>query len=182
MSLSRRRPIRRESFRDIRQQGIVLFELDSEPLVEPRPIGLVEQFKIAREHYESRLPHAIGFLSVARFCIAEGDAALAAFQLHQAIEHAYSTVLLVLENYGPPTHNLPSLRGFAEGMDRRLADAWPHDRQRHSAWFNTINEAYVKARPQVGEARRGGPLDGGLCPVFSRSIYRFTRSTPASPW
>lgn len=136
----------KDFFCDIRQQGIVLYELDSEPLVEPRPISLEQQFKIAREHYESRLPHAIGFLKVARFCISEGDVALAAFQLHQAIEHAYSTVLLVLKNYGPPTHNLRSLRGFAEDLDRRLADAWPQDRQRYSAWFNTINEAYVKAR------------------------------------
>jgi len=133
-------------FSDIRQQGVVLYELDNEPLPEPRPISPQQQLQIALEHYHSRLPHALGFLKVARFCISEGDAALAAFQLHQSIEHAYSTVLLVLKNYGPPTHNLRSLRGFAEELDLRLAEAWPQDRQRYVAWFNTINEAYVKAR------------------------------------
>lgn len=133
-------------FCDIRQQGIVLYELDSEPLAEPRPLSPQQQLDVAREHYQGRLPHTLGFLKVARFCISEGDAALAAFQLHQSIEHAYSTVLLVLKNYGPPTHNLRSLRGFAEELDRSLADAWPQDRQRYVAWFNTINEAYVKAR------------------------------------
>ena len=133
-------------FCDIRQQGIVLYELDSEPLAEPRPLSPQQQLDVAREHYQGRLPHALGFLKVARFCISEGDAALAAFQLHQSIEHGYSTVLLVLKNYGPPTHNLRSLRGFAEELDRSLADAWPQDRQRYVAWFNTINEAYVKAR------------------------------------
>ncbi len=35
---------------------------------------------------------------------------------------------------------------MAEACDRRLAQAWPRDQQRHRAWFNTINEAYVKAR------------------------------------
>ncbi|PSS59545.1 nucleotidyltransferase, partial [Ensifer sp. NM-2] len=133
-------------FCDIRRQGIVLYELDSEPLAEPRPMSAAEQLKVARAHFESRFPHAAGFLKVARFCLSEGDTSLAAFQLHQAIEHAYSTVLLVLKNYGPPTHNLRSLRGFAEELDRRLTEAWPHDRQRYVAWFNTINEAYVKAR------------------------------------
>ncbi|SDA92591.1 nucleotidyltransferase and HEPN domain-containing protein [Sinorhizobium sp. NFACC03] len=136
----------KDFFCDIRRQGIVLYELDSEPLVEPRPISSAQQLEIARDYYEARLPHAEGFLKVARFCVSEGETVLAAFQLHQAIEHAYSTVLLVLKNYGPPTHNLRSLRSFAEDLDRRLADAWPRDRQRYAAWFNTINEAYVKAR------------------------------------
>ncbi|CAN7704123.1 nucleotidyltransferase and HEPN domain-containing protein [Ensifer adhaerens] len=136
----------KDFFCDIRQRGIVLYELDTEPLVEPRPISLEQQFKIAREHYESRLPHAAGFLDTAQYSLSKGRANEAAFLIHQAIEHAYSTVLLVLKNYGPPTHNLRSLRGFAEDLDRRLADAWPQDRQRYSAWFNTINEAYVKAR------------------------------------
>ncbi|KSV75618.1 hypothetical protein N185_17410 [Sinorhizobium sp. GW3] len=133
-------------FGDIRRQGIVLYELDGEPLSEPRPMGAAEQLKVARGHFESRLPHALIFTKGADFYWKEGHTNHAAFELHQAIEHAYSTVLLVLKNYGPPTHNLRSLRGFAEELDRRLADAWPDDRQRYVAWFNTINEAYVKAR------------------------------------
>lgn len=136
----------RDFYCDIRKEGIVLYELDSEPLAEPRPINIEQQFKIAHGHFESRFPHALGFLKVARFCISEGDTALAAFQLHQAIEHAYSTVLLVLKNYGPPTHNLRSLRGLGEELDRRLTEAWPRDQHRYVAWFNSINEAYVKAR------------------------------------
>ena len=70
----------------------------------------------------------------------------AAFLLHQSVEHAYSALLLTLTNYGPPSHNLNFLRTLAEGRDRRLAEAWPRDQQRYRAWFNTVNEAYVKAR------------------------------------
>lgn len=136
----------RDFYCDIRKQGIVLYELDSEPLAEPRPMSIEEQFKVARGHYERRLPHAVIFMKGADFYWKEGHTNHAAFELHQAIEHAYSTVLLVLKNYGPPTHNLRSLRGFAEELDRRLADAWPSEQQRYVAWFNTINEAYVKAR------------------------------------
>ena len=53
---------------------------------------------------------------------------------------------MTLTNYGPPSHNLNFLRTIAEGRDRRLSEAWPRDQQRFRAWFNTINEAYVKAR------------------------------------
>jgi uncharacterized protein len=48
---------------------------------------------------------------------------LAAFSLHQALEQAYSCVLLTLANYGPPSHNIKFLRSLAEEQDRRLV--WP---------------------------------------------------------
>lgn len=133
-------------FCDIRQQGIVLYELDSEPLAEPQPMSVAEQLKVAQSHYENRFPHAEGFVIGAEFHWKGGRPNHAAFELHQAIEHAYSTVLLVLKNYGPPSHNLRFLRGLAEDLDRRLVEAWPNDQQRFVSWSNTINEAYVKAR------------------------------------
>jgi HEPN domain-containing protein len=69
-----------------------------------------------------------------------------AFLLHQAIEHSYATLLLTLTNYSPPSHNLKHLRQLAEDRNQLLVDVWPRDRQRYNAWFNVINEAYVKAR------------------------------------
>jgi HEPN domain-containing protein len=69
-----------------------------------------------------------------------------AFMLHQAIEQAYSALLLTLTNYSPASHNLKFLRGLAEGQDLQLAEAWPRDQHRYQSWFNTLNEAYVKAR------------------------------------
>lgn len=70
----------------------------------------------------------------------------AAFLLHQSVERAYSAVLLVLTNYSPPSHNLRFLRMLSEDRDRRLIGAWPRELQRFNAWFNVLNEAYVKAR------------------------------------
>jgi hypothetical protein len=70
----------------------------------------------------------------------------AAFTLHQVIERLYSTVLLTHTNYSPPSHNLKFLRGLAEDRDQRLVEAWPRDQHRYAAWYNILNEAYVKAR------------------------------------
>ncbi|MBB4187355.1 HEPN domain-containing protein [Sinorhizobium terangae] len=71
---------------------------------------------------------------------------LAAFELHQSVESAYSRLLLTLTNHSPPSHNLKFLRGLAEDRDRRLVEVWPRDQHRYTAWYNILNEAYVKAR------------------------------------
>ncbi|EHK52248.1 HEPN domain-containing protein, partial [Allomesorhizobium alhagi] len=133
-------------FSDIRREGIVLYELDDEPLAEPKPLTPRHAYEAAKEHLDERLPGAFGFLDTFGYSLRKGRQKEAAFLLHQAIEHAYATVLLVLTHYSPPSHNLKFLRALAEDQDRRLAEVWPRQEQRHRAWFNTLNEAYVKAR------------------------------------
>ena len=138
-------------FSDIQRQGIVLYELDDEPLAEPRPLTPADEYKVAREHFEDRFPGAKRSWETARFALDKSTVDSlwrkdSAFSIHQAIEQAYSTLLLTLTNYGPASHNLNFLRTLAEGRDRRLAEAWPRDQQRYRAWFNTVNEAYVKSR------------------------------------
>lgn len=133
-------------FSDIRKEGIVLYELDDEPLAEPKPLKPADRLRVAKAHYEDRFPLSRAFLKIAKSCAAEDDLRVAAFQLHQSLEQAYSCVLLTLTNYGPPSHNIKFLRSLTEDQDQRLADAFPRDQHRERAWFNTINEAYVKAR------------------------------------
>nr|WP_245433429.1 nucleotidyltransferase and HEPN domain-containing protein [Rhizobium anhuiense] len=139
-------------FSDIRKEGIVLYELDDEALAEPEPLSTEDQLRVAKEHFEQRFAEASAFLRTAEFqlgkSIRTGDAwsNLSAFSLHQALEQAYSCVLLTLTNYGPPSHNIKFLRSLAEEQDRRLAEAFPRDQHKERAWFNTLNEAYVKAR------------------------------------
>jgi uncharacterized protein len=133
-------------FSDIRREGIVLYELDDEPLAQPRPQSPADALKSAREHFDSRLPTARNFRRLCSAALAEGMLREGAFLLHQAIEQSYSVFLLTRTGYSPPSHNLNFLRTLAEERERRLADAWPRDQQRYRAWFNTLNEAYVKAR------------------------------------
>jgi predicted nucleotidyltransferase len=133
-------------FSEIRRQGIVLYELDGEPLPEPKPQSPADVLRLAREHFESRMPAAKNFHRLFNTALAEGMLKEGAFLLHQAIEQSYSTFLLTFTSYSPPSHNLNFLRTLAEEHDRRLTEAWPRDQQRFRAWFNTLNEAYVKAR------------------------------------
>ncbi|MGV4793026.1 nucleotidyltransferase and HEPN domain-containing protein [Rhizobium sp. F40D2] len=133
-------------FSDIRKEGIVLYELDDEPLAQPLPLSPADRHRVAKEHFEERYPTADGFLDTSRYALSRGRIKEAAFQMHQSIEQAYSCVLLTLTNYGPPSHNIKFLRSLAEEQDRRLAQAFPRDQHRERAWFNLLNEAYVKAR------------------------------------
>ena len=133
-------------FSDIRKEGIALYDLDDEPLAEPKPLTPAEQLRFAKEHFEQRFTAANRFAEMASLAIDRSYRENAAFELHQSLEQAYSCLLLTLTNYAPPSHNIKFLRSLAEEQDRRLADAFPRDQHRERAWFNTLNEAYVKAR------------------------------------
>ncbi|PKA44553.1 HEPN domain-containing protein (plasmid) [Rhizobium sullae] len=133
-------------FVDILREGIVLYELDDRPLAEPRKLSAVDAYRVAKEHFERQYENAQRFHKLARVAASTNWASQSAFLLHQAVETAYSCLLLTLTNYSPPSHNLKFLRGLAEDQDRRLIDAWPRDQHRYIAWYNILNEAYVKAR------------------------------------
>ncbi|HTN63638.1 MAG TPA: nucleotidyltransferase and HEPN domain-containing protein [Devosia sp.] len=133
-------------FTDIRKEGIVLYEMDDRELAEPGVLTLQQAFLVAKEHYDDRFEAAVEFLELAKIALQRGYRKRSAFQLHQSIEQAYATLLLVLTNYSPPSHNLKFLRMLGEDRDRRLIEAWPREQQRFNAWFNVLNEAYVKAR------------------------------------
>ena len=133
-------------FVDILREGIVLYELDDRPLAEPRRLSPADALRVAKEHFERVFRYSTSFAKGARFYLSEGELNLAVFELHQSVESAYSCLLLTLTNYSPPSHNLKFLRGLAEDHDRRLIEAWPRDQHRFTAWYNILNEAYVKAR------------------------------------
>ncbi len=139
-------------FSDIRKDGIVLYELDDDPLPQPKPLDPQSLYRVSQHYFDNRFPTATMMLETSKLQFAKSHPRDevwrngAAFSLHQAIEQAYSTLLLTLTNYDPHSHNITFLRSLAEEQDLRLVDAWPRDQRRYQAWFNTLNEAYVKAR------------------------------------
>ncbi|GAB2208915.1 hypothetical protein ROS1_57330 [Roseibium sp. ROS1] len=122
-------------FSDIHKEGIVLYELDDEPLAEPQPLTARERYEVAKGHFEERFKSALSFQKMSSFGLQQGLSKNAAFQLHQTVENAYTCVLLTLTNYTPAAHNIKFLRGLAEGQCPPLAEAWPRDEQRLRAWL-----------------------------------------------
>jgi predicted nucleotidyltransferase/HEPN domain-containing protein len=133
-------------FLDIARDGIVLQEVDDRPLPEPKPKTPQQALAMAQEYFEDWLPSAASFLRGFRHAVDDGDFKKAAFDLHQATERLYHTVLLVSTFYTPHNHNLAFLRTQAERLDMRLVYAWPRDTRRERAMFEKLKDAYVKAR------------------------------------
>jgi predicted nucleotidyltransferase/HEPN domain-containing protein len=133
-------------FMEIARDGIAIYQSDDSELAEPKPKTPEQALAMATEYYDEWFPSACGFFEQATHAREKGRNKIAAFELHQAAERLYHTVLLVCTFYTPHVHNLGFLRTQAERLDRRLTYVWPTDSRRERAMFEKLKEAYVKAR------------------------------------
>lgn len=133
-------------FADIVRDGVVLFDTPSAKLNKPADIKAEAAFAEAEGFFQDWMASSASFSKVAAFCLATDEPKLAAFNLHQASEHLYHCILLVVTLYSGKAHNLAFLRKKAEALDPRLADAWPRDTKFERRCFELLREAYVKAR------------------------------------
>lgn len=136
----------RSFFADILREGIVLHDTPGVKFSKPAELTPQVALAEAEAHFAEWFGSATGFSKGAKFYWAEGEAKLAAFSLHQAAEHLYHCVLLVLTQYSPKSHNLIFLRRRCEPLDERLRDAFPHDTKFERRCFELLRAAYVKAR------------------------------------
>jgi len=140
--LARGRPF----FVDIVRDGVALYQLDNHPFDTPKPLDPVVAREEAQAHFDQWFSSASDFLKTAKFAVSEGMNNQAAFLLHQASEHSYHTVLLVLTLYSPKSHKLNFLREQAEDVARDLIPVWPRDTKFARRCFELLQQAYVNAR------------------------------------
>jgi predicted nucleotidyltransferase/HEPN domain-containing protein len=133
-------------FMDVARDGIALYQSDDSELAEPKPKTPQQALAMAREYFEDWFPSGAEFFDNYKFNLEQDRRNNAAFQLHQAVERLYHTVLLVVTFYTPHVHNIGFLRTQAERLDRRLTYVWPTDTRKERAMFEKLKDAYVKAR------------------------------------
>lgn len=136
----------RAFFADILREGILLHDTPDVRFVEPAELSPKVALAEAEAHFEEWFGSSFGFFKGAKFYIGDNEPKLAAFNLHQATEHLYHCVLLVMTLYSPKSHNLVFLRRRCEPLDDRLAAAWPHETKFERRCFELLRAAYVKAR------------------------------------
>ena len=136
----------RPFFVDIFRDGITLYEATGFPLTAPGPLSPEMRHAEAWLHYDTWFSDADIWLKASHYSIAEGFNRKAAFDLHQVTEGLFHCTLLVLTLYSPKLHALRELRPKAEGVDRRLVEAWPRNTRLARRRFNLLHDAYVKAR------------------------------------
>lgn len=133
-------------FMDVAKDGIALYQSDDSELHKPRPKTPKQAAELAKEYFEEWFPAAMRRYEFVKFGMEKGHLKETAFELHQATESLYHSVLLVTTFYTPHVHNLAFLRTQAERIDARLRHVWPVDNRKQRAMFEKLKDAYVKAR------------------------------------
>jgi len=135
-------------FMEIAKNGVALYQSDDRPLADPKPKTPRQAYLAAKEYFDDKFRAAMRWFRIAQLTRNEGDdfSSNEAFLLHQTAENLYKCVLLTLTFYAPRNPNILFLRGMAEGLDRRLFDAWPRGTHAERAMYQKLKEAYRKGQ------------------------------------
>lgn len=134
-------------FADIVKEGILLFDSGKVNFVEARVLTVAEEKKKASDYFNIWHPESQGFLKVATFCLSEGDLKIGAFNLHQAAESLYYSLLLVFTGYKPKTHNLWKLRKKTKAYSDELFLVFKAESDKQEEHlFDLLKRGYIEAR------------------------------------
>ncbi len=133
-------------FSDIKKEGRILFDSGKFELADERDLTRGEKQRIAQDHFEYWFESAKGFYRFFELGLEENNLNGAAFQLHQAVEHSYKTVLIVFINYIPNEHLLALLSSMAAGKNSSFANIIPHETEEEKDRFKLLDDAYIGGR------------------------------------
>ena len=137
-------------FKDIKEEGIVLYDSDKFKLAHPKKLMPEQYRQKAQDHFDQWFTSANEFLIDFQHALERSSLHKAAFYLHQAVEQFYTTVLLVFTDYRPKDHNLETLGIKVEMCDMRFA-VFPKitDEEKHR--LELLKRAYIDARYKMDE-------------------------------
>lgn len=134
-------------FSDIIKEGIVLYDKGTITFATARELSSHEVKEIAQRYFDKWFPPGIEFIAASDLIASRNNLKIAAFQLHQAAETLYYTVLLVFTLYKPKTHNLGKLRKLAKELSEDLYMVFPIESNKHeNHLFDLLKRGYVDAR------------------------------------
>ena len=100
----------------------------------------------AKEAFEYWMREAEEFYENYGFNIQKNLYRKAAFMLHQTVENAYNTFLLVATDYKPKTHHLEELRRLAIQVNKDYTAVFDIKSQEEQDRWQLLIEAYIAAR------------------------------------
>ncbi|MDD5727892.1 MAG: HEPN domain-containing protein [Victivallales bacterium] len=143
-------------FVDIINDGILLHASGRTPLPEIEELSIKEQRSYAQEDFDNWFQGAKVFYENYEYNIGKGDIRKylnnAAFQLHQAAEYFYTTVMLVFTGYKPKLHDLEELGAKVQMFSSGFRDIFPRTTKREKDLFDLLKRAYVEARYSMSYA------------------------------
>ena len=133
-------------FSDIKAEGIALYDSKNYKLAEAKKLSPKQRLGQAKADFKLWFNSANEFYRTFEFNLKEKMYKHAAFELHQAAESFYGTVLLVYTNYKPKTHKLDKLRKMVGQHDPVFFKTFPLDTDEEKHRFDLLRQAYVGAR------------------------------------
>ena len=130
-------------FSDIRKEGCMLYDSAKFELIAEEEIAAEELKKSAKAYYKEWFKSAEEFFDTTLYKLNKGSYKNAAFNLHQATETAYKTILLVFTNYCPVEHCLIELGKDAKACSNKLENIFKDNKEER---FMLLNYAYIGAR------------------------------------
>lgn len=133
-------------YAEIMKEGIMMY--DDGKFVMPKAEKLSRRRikEIAQEHYDVCYPFGRDFLQAGYFFRSQEKYVMGSFQLHQACERFYKTLLLVFISKRPKSHKLEYLGDRTRGYDREMAAVFPINAPEDKLSYEKLCDAYIDAR------------------------------------
>ena len=133
-------------YTDIKREGIMLYNSGRYKLARRRKQNYREIKELAEEYYNERFERGNEFLLGAIFYNEQGLHKMASFNLHQACENYYNSIILTFTLYSPKVHNLIKLSARAKTHSLESSKAFPRNTEEEKRLFDLLQDAYVQAR------------------------------------
>ncbi len=133
-------------YTDIKREGIMLYNSGRYNLARRRKQNYREIKELAEEYYNERFERGNEFLLGAIFYNEQGLHKMASFNLHQACENYYNSIILTFTLYSPKEHSLIKLSARAKTHSLESSKAFPRNTEEEKRLFDLLQDAYVQAR------------------------------------
>ncbi|MDE3185664.1 MAG: HEPN domain-containing protein [Bacteroidota bacterium] len=124
----------------------LLYDAGRVPLEKPRQVDQLTSSDSLLETHNGIMEKARSFVSGAAHYYESNEYALAAFMLHQAMEHGLNAFLQPLIQFRLQTHSLQKLLRWTRRFSMDIFNVFPRDTEREIDLFRLLQKAYVHAR------------------------------------
>lgn len=133
-------------YTDIKKEGVSLYDSKKYKLANKRKLKPKEKQRIAKDYFEHWFKSAEEFFVDYDNAFKRKSYKKAAFELHQAAEHSYKTILLVFTNYNPNEHYLGILGRTTTKYHSDFTGLFPRKTQKEKDRFKLLEYAYIGGR------------------------------------
>ncbi|HTF20668.1 MAG TPA: HEPN domain-containing protein [Chryseolinea sp.] len=134
-------------FTEIVKVGIVVHDTGISKFVVPRELTSFERRQRAQDYFDIWFKRGVDFYGVVPISLEMGSLKVGVFNLHQATESLYYTVLLVFGGHKPRLHNLWRLRKKAKPYSSALYRLFQTEASKHDDHlFDLLKRGYIDAR------------------------------------